>query len=482
MCGIIGVIGSKTAAAEIYFGLVHQQHRGQDAAGMIVCDNRGDEYKINIVKDKGLVPDVFNAKELHAMKGNMGIGHVRYPTVGTCEIGEVQPLFLHYPNGIGMAFNGNIVNYLKLKKRLKDKKRRYLSSGSDGEVLLNIFADNFSKKETIKSIFDSVQKVQEQVVGAYSVIALIANKGILAFKDPNGIKPLILGERKNGKKSYAFASESIALTMQGYNNLRDLKPGEVVFIDKNMKVHSKILKTKKHAHCVFEWVYFSAVESVIEGQPVYTARCNLGRQLAEKVKRKWPDLKFDYTIPVPDTSRPAANALAIAMNVPYGEGLVKNRYVGRTFIMPLQKVREEAMKLKLRPIDVMLKGKKIMIVDDSIVRGTTSKKMVKLLRGCGVDKVCLLSTFPPIKHPCYYGIDFQHEDELVAHNRTIKEVEKVIGADRLVYMDVEGLKKAVGKEDLCMACLTGKYPTPIKDAKELEKLRRKDQSKIKKSR
>ena len=472
MCGIFGVIGSENAAAEIYIGLMHLQHRGQDAAGILTTDFRNGG-SMNMVKERGLVANVFDEEKLRQLKGSAGIGHTRYPTIGVASKKEAQPFFLQYPDGIGMAFNGNIVNYPSLKKYLRDKKRRYLMSDSDAEVMLNLFASEYLKESGTKSFFDSVAYLQKELVGAYSVVGMIANKGIFAFKDPNGIKPLIMGKKEyNGKTCYAFASESIALTIQGYNELRDLKPGEVVFIDKKLKVYSKVLNEKKHAHCVFEWVYFSTVESEIEDMPVYIARSKLGEELANKVKRLWPDLEIDLVIPIPDTSRPAANSLAYKLGIPYGEGLVKNRYVGRTFIMPVQKSREYALDLKLKPIDAMLKGKKVMVVDDSIVRGSTSKKIVKLLRASGVKKVYFLSTFPPIRYPCYYGIDFQREEELIAHNKKIKEIEKEIGADKLIYMDVESLKNCIGTE-LCTACVTGDYPTSIGEAKNLQNLRRK---------
>lgn len=308
---------------------------------------------------------------------------------------------------------------------------------------------------------------------------MIANKGIVAFRDPNGIRPLLLGEKGlKGKKSYAFASESIALSIQGYEKIRDLRPGEAVFIDRELNVHAKIIKEEKAAPCVFEYVYFSTVESVYEGRPIYEVRKKLGEELAAKVRKHWPDLDVDVVIPVPDTSRTAASALAKALGVAYEEGLIKNRYIGRTFIMPVQKLRENAMKLKLKPIESVIKGKNVMVVDDSIVRGTTSKRIVELLRESGAKKVYFLSTFPPIRNPCYYGIDFQREEELIANNKTIEEVEKEIRADRLIYMDVEGLQKAVGTEKICTACITGEYPTTIEHSKELTELRKKHLAQI----
>ncbi|MBI2144528.1 amidophosphoribosyltransferase [Candidatus Woesearchaeota archaeon] len=477
MCGIFAVIGAENAAAELYVGMVHLQHRGQDAAGMITFDFNDAENGINISKDIGLVSDIFDETALHTAGGQMGIGHTRYPTVGVGDTKEVQPFFNRYPDGIGLAFNGNIVNYPLLKEKLR-KERVYLSSNSDAEVLLQIFGDSYGKAkgDGAEAVFNAAKDVHKEVIGGYSVVILIASKGVAAFRDPNGIRPLVMGEKRingNGRKSYAFASESIALTIQGYESIRDLKPGEAVFIGKDLKAHSKVLTTGKPAPCVFEYVYFSTVESVYEGRPIYDVRKRLGEELAAKVKKRWPDMQIDVVIPVPDTSRAAANSLAKALGVPYEEGLIKNRYIGRTFIMPVQKIRENAMKLKLKPIESVIKGKNIMVVDDSIVRGTTSKRIVELLRESGAKTVCFLSTFPPIRNPCYYGIDFQRKEELIAHGKTIEEVEKELGADRLVYMDIEGLQKAVGTDQLCTACVTGEYPTTTEHAKELESLRKK---------
>src|SRR3989338_4490679 len=475
MCGVFAVIGVENAAAELYVGMVHLQHRGQDAAGLITFDFKDPNNGVKISKDIGLVSDVFTEQKLMALDGQMGIGHTRYPTVGVGDVKEVQPFFNRYPDGIALAFNGNIVNYLVLKEKLR-MSRVYLSSNSDGEVLLQLFGDSYGSGSGNgpEAVFRAVKDVHREVIGGYAVVIMIANKGIAAFRDPNGIRPLLMGEKSlNGKKSYAFASESIALTIQGYENIRDLKPGEAGFVDSQLKVHSEVIQAAEPSPCVFEYVYFSTVESVFEGKQIYNVRKNLGHELAAKLKERWPELEVDVVIPVPDTSRTAASALAKALEVPYEEGLIKNRYIGRTFIMPVQKIRENAMKLKLKPIESVIKGKKVMVVDDSIVRGTTSRRIVELLRESGAKKVYFTSTFPPIRNPCYYGIDFQRKEELIAHGRTIEEVEKEIGADKLIYQDVEGLQRAVGTEKLCTACVTGKYPTTTEHTKELTELRRK---------
>jgi amidophosphoribosyltransferase len=477
MCGIFAVAGAGNAAAEIALGLMHLQHRGQDATGILTCDS--SESEVYRIKDVGMVADVMKEEKLATLKGDLGIGHTRYPTVGVGNIKEVQPFFIKQPDGIGLAFNGNVVNYPLLKEKLKKEQRVYLTSHSDAEVLLHVFATEYGNNGSVDGAFAAVKKIYDEAIGGYAVVAMIADKGILAFKDPNGIRPLMMGERtEKGKKVYAFASESIALTIQGYGKIRDLKGGEAVFVDTKGTVHSKELEHEQPAPCIFEWVYFSTVESVLDGISVYDMRKKLGQQLAAKIKEKWPEMKPDLVMPVPDTSRPAANALAQALGVPYEEGLIKNRYIGRTFIMPHQRMRDTAIKLKLKPIDAVIRGKNIMVVDDSIVRGTTSRRIVRLLRESGAKKVYFVSTFPPIKNPCYYGIDFQNEDELVAHNKSISEVEKEIGADKLIYMDVEGLQEAAGTKKLCTACVTGSYPTSTRHAAELAQLRKKHRAQV----
>lgn len=471
MCGIFGVAGAKEAATDIYMGLMHLQHRGQDACGITTCDlENGQVYR---VKDVGLVSEILTEEKITAMKGTIGIGHTRYPTVGVGNKREVQPFFAKKPDGIGMAFNGNVVNYPVLKKKLKEQERVYFTSNSDAEVLLEIFSGEYAKSNGTEGIFRAVKKVYDQVIGGYAVIVLIANKGVLAFKDPNGIRPLSFGERQlNGRKSYAFASESTALTAQGYTGIQDLKPGEAVFASNSGQITRRVMEKEKPAPCSFEWVYFSTVESVIEGKPVYEIRKKLGEQLAAKVKKEMPGIKIDLVMPVPDTSRPAAHALANSLEVAYEEGLIKNRYIGRTFIMPAQKARENAVRLKLKPIESTIRGKSIMLVDDSIVRGTTSRRIVRLLRDSGAEKVYFVSTFPPIVSPCYYGIDFQRREELIASDKTNEEIKNEIGADGLVYMDVDGLTEAIGTSELCTACVSKTYPTSLRHADELAELRR----------
>ncbi len=468
MCGIFAVIGSEQAAAELYIALTHQQHRGQDSSG--IATSNGSALKV--FRGKGLALEIFNEENIKMLDGFMGIAHNRYPTAGCGDIKECQPFFL---GKVGIAFNGNIVNHSYMRKKLESEGVVF-NSGSDGELILHVFSSAYDKG----GFSSAVKEVQEKLIGGYSVVGVVDGKGIFAFKDPYGLRPLLMGKRLNSgnSPSYAFASESIALSVEGYGNIRDLKNGEAVFISKSLEIESEVVVSKKHSPCIFEFVYFASVESTLDGIPVYNVRQGLGKALAEKVKIHWPDLDVDVVIPVPDTSRPAAVSLASSLKVPYEEGLVKNRYIGRTFIMPSQKIRESALRLKLKPIESVIRGKKIMVVDDSIVRGTTSKRIVRLLKDFGAQKVYLLSTFPPIRNPCLYGIDFTDEKELIAHGRTIEEVEKEIGADRLVYMDPEALKQLVGLKDICMACVTGEYPTSMDHAKETQDQRQKDYEKI----
>lgn len=474
MCGVFAVAGSKDAAAELYITLTHQQHRGQDAAGILTSDSSG---KLGFVRQRGLAADIFGEETIRQLKGSMGIAHNRYPTAGYGDISECQP-FLVEDRGIGIAFNGNIVNYPQLKRKMEAAGKVFMSS-SDGELLLHVFSDAYSRASPgSERFFAAVKEVQERLVGGYSVVGIVGGEGIFAFKDPYGIRPLLFGRRDNGSVSYAFASESIALSIEGYSGIRDLGNGEAVFVGKGLDVAARVVVAREHKPCVFEFVYFSTIESVLEGIPVYDARKRLGEALASKVRREHPDLDVDVVIPVPDTSRTAANSLARALALPYEEGLVKNRYIGRTFIMPTQRVRENALKVKLKPIESVIRGRKVMVVDDSIVRGTTSKRIVQLLRDFGAEKVYLLSTFPPIRNPCLYGIDFTSEKELIAHGRSLSEIEREIGADRLIYMSPEDLKGCLGLKDMCMACVDGVYPTSTADARDMQEQRQRDYERV----
>ncbi len=470
MCGIFGIVGSRQAAAELYIALTHQQHRGQDACGIATSDTSG----LKTMLGNGLAAEVFNEEKIGTLGGTYGICHNRYPTAGIGDVKECQPFFL---SKLGIAFNGNITNYAHLKKRMEREGREF-KTHSDGELLLFTFNDAFMVGN--ENFFEAAKKCQEKLIGGYSAVGIIEGKGIFAFKDPSGIRPLLVGKRTSKDEiSYAFASESIALSIEGFTEIRDLKAGEAIFITKDLAIESRILIAREPRPCAFEFVYFSTVESKLEGIPIYSVRKKLGEALAHKIKEKWPELEIDVVIPVPDTSRPAAMSLASALEKPYEEGLVKNRYIGRTFIMPSQKVRENALRLKLKPIESIIKGRNVMVVDDSIVRGTTSKRIVQLIRDFGAKKVYLVSTFPPIRNPCLYGVDFTNENELIAHGKTIEEIEKEIKADKLIYIDPEDLKKCIGLEKVCMACITGEYPTETEHADEMKQQRQKDYAMIK---
>ena len=458
MCGVIGIYNSDNVAQELYNGLLLLQHRGQDSCGILTADDE----TIYLQKFKGLVSDSFNEEILNSLKGKSGIAQVRYPTIGSSSLIDAQPFYLNYPLGIGMAHNGNVVNIEELRKELKQNKR-VLISKCDVEVILNVLAEELLKNKTSNSfekIKEAVKGVFNRVNGAYSVVTVSTGNRMVAFRDPKGIRPLVMGkkQKEDGSISYAFSSETVPLDFLGYEIIRDVKPGEVIYINSHGTVKSEVLVDEKPAHCMFEWVYFARPDSVIENLSVYEARRNLGKQLANQIKEK--NLKIDVIMPVPDSSRPAALACAEELKIPYREGLIKNRYSQRTFIMPTQELRENAVKMKLSPVIKEIKGKSILLVDDSIVRGTTSKKIVKMLKKAGAKEVHFASSCPAIKKPCFYGVDMSTEEELIAAHKTDDEIKKFIGADSLTYLTIENLRKAIPKR-ICTACLDGNYPTPV---------------------
>jgi amidophosphoribosyltransferase len=453
MCGIVGVLGNKEVINDIYDSLIIIQHRGQDAAGIVSYENR-----FNIKKGEGLVRDTFRQEDLNHLKGNLGIGHVRYPTLGGIGIENAQPFISTTPYGVALAFNGNIINFDSLNEKLERQDRRIIISTSDAELLLNLLSVEMEKKLDFSPdiLFEAVRGLFNKVKGSYSVVALIKDKGILAFRDPYGIKPLIFG-KKDG--SYCVVSESVVLDTLGYEIERDVYPGEAVFFSTEGKIYSKKLSKEKHCPCIFEYVYFARPDSTIDEISVYEARLNLGKNLAKEIKKKGIDI--DIVVPVPDTSRPVAISLAEELKIKYREGLMKNRYVGRTFIMPHQNKREELIRIKLSPVKEIMKDKKVLLVDDSIVRGTTSKKIVQLIRNAGAKEVHFASSSPPLKFPCYYGIDMQTKGEFIACKRTLENIREIIGADSLTYQSVKGLIEAVSNhkvKNFCTACFTGEYP------------------------
>jgi amidophosphoribosyltransferase len=475
MCGIVGLLGSEDAAQESFLGLTTLQHRGQDAAGILTHDARG----FHQVRALGLVESAFNRESMQKLPGRIALGHTRYSTAGKGELAEVQPFLLNYPFGIGMVHNGNIVNTADLAHELRTKARRHLLTQSDTEILINLFALGLARAGdatlTFEVVCTAAKEIFTRAKGSYSLLILIAEFGLVALRDPWGLRPLVLGSRpgKDGKKEWMCASESVALEFNGYRKERDLLPGEVLWISEDGKLESRILRREEQRPCMFEWVYFASPESVLDGVPVYGARIDLGRKLARRVSAVLQEkgLEVDIVVPVPETSRIAAIALAEEIKKPYREVLIKNRYIKRTFILDSDDKRKSAVNLKLSPVRSEIEGKRVLLVDDSIVRGTTSKKLVELVRRAGAREVVFVSTCPPIRFGCYYGIDFPSQEELIAHGRSHAQIEKELGADAVVYLDLQGLEEALGSHRPCMACLTGNYPTDVSQARAMTEQR-----------
>ena len=462
MCGFIGVIGSDSAAHEIYDGLHAVQHRGQDAAGIVTYDGR-----FHVKKGEGLVRDIFSAANMERLRGGLGVGHVRYPTVGSGGGEDAQPFSVNYPYGIVMAHNGNVANYDELKTELAGQGRRHLYSGCDVEVLLNVFADALARQGgeefSLAAYHAAVREVYRRVRGAYSVVGYVAGRGLFAFRDPYGIKPIAVGRRERaGQVAWAVASESVVLETLGYELLPPDPPGSALFVDADGGVHRAQLAEPQHHPCVFEFVYFARPDSHLEGISVYRARLAMGRRLARTFREC--GLRADVVVPVPDSARTAAMALAQELELPYREGLVKNRYVGRTFIMASDGERRSSVRRKLNPIVEEFQGKDVLLVDDSIVRGHTSRQIVQLARGAGARRVMFASTAPPLVHPCVYGIDMSTRREFIARGRTDAQVADAIGADAVIYQTLDDLVGAVREqrpevERMCTACFSGDYPT-----------------------
>ncbi len=457
MCGVIGVIGKEDVSSDIYNGLFSIQHRGQDSAGAYTYSREKGTY---LHKEPGLVGDAFKEGDLKKLKGKMGIGHVRYPTIGSNTERDAQPFITSEPTDIGMVHNGNIVNYGQLKKELDLD----LESRCDLELILEVFSRELEKEKKIdkESIFRSIGRTMDKLNGSYSVIALIPKVGLVIFRDPKGIKPLVIGKKRTLKEeSYGVASENVALDILGYNNVTDVTPGKAIIIDKQKNKTSKQIRTEERNNCMFEWVYFARADASIENKDVYKTRLNLGRELARKWKEKEGEL--DVIFPVPETARTFALGMAEELDKPYREGLIKNRYVGRTFIMPDQTSRKTSIKMKLNPIIREIKDKKVGLVDDSIVRGNTSKKIIQLMKDAGAEEVHFFVGCPPIRYPCFYGIDMPTENELIASGRKTEEIKEKIGADSLTYQSIEGLVKGLElkKENLCLGCLNNNYPTKV---------------------
>lgn len=461
MCGIAGFYGRKNIVYDIVNGLLALQHRGQDAAGIVTFDKM-----FHIKKGLGLVGDVFEQKHLDRLSGDLGIGHVRYTTHGTNELSNAQPIATSYPFGIAMAHNGNVTNFAEMNRVLYNEYHTLPTTTNDLEIILFTFASELKKKDLANispaSIFEAVRITQERVQGAYSVIAAIANHGLLAFCDPNGIRPLALGKKETEHGTiYGVASESVCFDHLGYELVRYLQPGEAVYIDQDKTVHSSVEHRLGQHFCVFEFIYFAREDSSIHGRLVAGQRVKMGRALAQKVQAM--GLKPDMVIDVPTSGYFAASGLAEALGVPHRRGLVKSNYIGRSFISPHPEERAAMVKRKLNPIRKTISGKKIAVVDDSIVRGTTSRQLVKLLREAGAAEIYFISAAPPILHPCFYGIDMSVSTELIATQKSLEEIREFICADALIYLDVNDLKEIFKFLPTCMACLTGEYPTPISE-------------------
>jgi amidophosphoribosyltransferase len=466
VCGVVGIVSKSPVNQAIYDALTVLQHRGQDAAGIVTHGEQG----LQIRKSNGLVRDVFHQRHMLRLTGNLGIGHIRYPTAGGAQHFEAQPFYVNSPYGICLAHNGNLTNYDELAALLTQQDRRHLSTGSDSEVLLNVFAHELQNsangRPAPEQIFEAVEAVHRRCRGGYAVVALIIGHGIVAFRDPNGIRPLIMGEREtDAGREYMVASESVALNVLQFGELRDILPGEAVFFDSdgNCFKHEYSGKTR-YAPCIFEFVYFARPDSIIDKLSVYKARLRMGEQLAGQIVREWPDHDIDVVIPIPDTSRTSAVQVAHHLGVKYREGFIKNRYIGRTFIMPGQEERRQSVRRKLNAIDLEFRNKNVLLVDDSIVRGTTSRQIIKLAREAGARKVYFASAAPPVRYPNVYGIDMPAAAELIANGRSVEEIREIIGADRLIYQDLHGLIRSVRHDDSDItefdtSCFSGEYVT-----------------------
>ena len=476
MCGIIGIVGKAGSHINqhLYDGLTVLQHRGQDAAG-IVTEYKG---KFHLRKSNGLASEIFRGSHMKRLLGNIGVGHVRYPTAGSSSRAEAKPFYVNSPYGIAFAHNGNLTNASNLEKMLVNDYNRHVNTNSDSELLLNIFAVELAKNVKnfkiegephmdVKHVFSAIRSINQTITGGYACIGMIAGYGLVAFRDPYGIRPLIFGKREvSGSTEWVVASESVAITALGFEVVRDVKPGEAIFISNSGHLFAEqCAEAKPHSPCIFEYVYFARPDSVIDGISVYQSRLNQGDILAKQIMETHPDLEVDAVIPIPDSGRIAALQLAKSLGVPYREGFVKNRYVGRTFIMPGQALREKSVRRKLNAIPDEFKGKKVLLVDDSIVRGTTSAQIVEMARDVGAEKVYFSSAAPPVRYPNVYGIDMPAKSEFIADNKTIEEIREEIGADELFYQSLEDLISSTASSSanppvrFDSSCFDGDYVT-----------------------
>ena len=500
MCGVVGIVGSRNsqysrAVQESYNGLLKLQHRGQDAAGMLFLDR--DTQSLRLHKQMGLISDVFGQSNLKVVNSQLCIGHTRYATTGSNNASNLQPMamptMMSVFDQVGMAHNGNLVNYHEMVRFWEDEYGGLLGSlesTNDVEILLKLwttfldegcghFSTDLDSEVQTSLDFDSfvnaTRRLMSLVDGAYAVVGVLREYGLIAFRDPNGIRPLVLGRKEDNEGvRYCVTSETTALQMAGFEYIRDLRPAELLWIDLDGQLHMSVCSSTAQArHCMFEWVYFSGADSIMEGRSVYGSRLELGRRLARRIEHLTSETGWepDIVCPVPDTSRPSTIALSEALTVPYREVFIKNRYVQRSFILNSQESRERAVQSKLSPIISEIQGRDLLIVDDSIVRGTTSKNIVRMLRRCGAKSVVLGITCPPLRHPCFYGVDFPSNRELIASNKTVVEIAEWIGVDHLVFLEPEDLTESIGNE-LCMGCINGCYPTERRGYQEFSQHRR----------
>ena len=488
MCGVVGIVGKSDVNLKLYDALTVLQHRGQDAAGIMTCE--GD--RLSQRKDVGLVRDVFRSRHMSRLRGNMGVGHVRYPTAGSSGPALAQPFYVNSPYGICMAHNGNLTNTEALLDHLFKTDLRHVNTDSDSEALLNAFAHELQAQGKLQpapeDVFAAVSRVHRRCRGAYAVVGMIASYGLFAFRDPHGIRPLVYGKRTTERgEEYMIASESVALDVLGFELVDDVAPGEAIYIDINGKLHiQQCADNPQLTPCIFEHVYFARPDSIIDDISVYKCRLRMGEKLADKIMREHPDHDIDVVIPIPDTSRVSAQAIAERMGLKFREGFMKNRYIGRTFIMPGQTQRKKSVRQKLNPVKLEFQGKNVLLIDDSIVRGTTSKEIIQMAREAGAKKVYMASAAPAVRYPNVYGIDMPSAQELIAHDRTESEVAEIIGADWLIYQDIDDLVESAREgnadiEKFDCAVFDADYITGDVDETYLEALetRRNDRAKMK---
>tara|TARA_R110000744_G_scaffold110165_4_gene207863 strand:+ start:5802 stop:7319 length:1518 start_codon:yes stop_codon:yes gene_type:complete len=477
MCGIVGIVGKTPVGQALYDGLTVLQHRGQDAAGIVTIH----ENTFRLRKGNGLVKDVFHTRHMLRLQGNMGIGHIRYPTAGTSSSSEAQPFYANSPFGISLAHNGNLTNAEELKLWLNTQARRHVNTTSDSELLLNILGHELqnSEQHTLdqSDIFTAVSNVHKRVRGAYATVALIIGYGMVAFRDPNGIRPLVFGKRETESGvEYMVASESVALDANEFEFVRDVAPGEAIFFTESGEIHSQQCAENPSFHpCIFEYVYFARPDSSIDKISVYGSRVDMGKKLGDKIAKEWEDIDIDVVIPIPETSCDTALEIARHLNIPYRQGFVKNRYIGRTFIMPGQEQRKKSVRRKLNAIGAEFVGKNVLLVDDSIVRGTTSGQIIEMARAAGAKKVYFASAAPEIRFPNVYGIDMPSANELIAHGRELDDICQLIGADKLIFQTLEDLVSAVSTAnpditEFETSVFNGEYVTKDIDQSYLDRL------------